>query len=301
MDCFTVGPGEEGRLDRFILVKKPELGTGVLHRYLRENKIKLNGKKRPLNTPVRAGDEVRLYLPTTAGKRAGGPEILYEDGGLLALNKPAGQRCQNEGGGQAGTLLGDARRYLGENGGFEVALCHRLDTGTSGVILVAKRADVLDFVGGLLLERRLEKTYVGLAVGHPKPAEGALAGWLLKDVQRAQVRVLPGRAPGAKPVRLRYRTEAASGRLALLRIWPETGRTHQIRAQLAAAGTPLLGDSKYGRQDINRELRCRYQCLCAEKLVFPELAGGAFAHYGGLEIACPAPWFYGQALEGTLK
>ncbi|MGD9560288.1 MAG: pseudouridine synthase [Oscillospiraceae bacterium] len=293
------------RLDRFILAALPHLSGGRLHRALRENKLKLNGKKLPLSTPVHRGDEVCLYLPE-ALLAPPAPQVLYEDDGLLALNKPAGRRSQNETGPQDGTLLQDARLYLQAHRapahpGFEPSLCHRLDTGTSGVLLVAKTPEALAFVTGLLRRHALEKTYWGLAVGCPAPAAGTLAGYLSKDTRRAQVRVLPQPARGAAPVRLQYTTLATSGRLALLEITPHTGRTHQIRAQLAAAGTPLLGDSKYGDITANRALRCRYQCLCAGRLQFPAQLGGPFAHYAGLAITCEKPWFYAKALDGSLR
>ncbi|MDL2219896.1 RluA family pseudouridine synthase [Ruminococcaceae bacterium OttesenSCG-928-O06] len=306
---FT-GPGTL-RLDRFILQQVPALAPGALHKYLRENKIKLNGKKAPLNTRLQPGDEVRLYLPTPSeGAAPAAPPfprnwILYEDDELLALYKPPGLISQ---GGTPGTdsLLARARTHLAANGGaasstFAPVLCHRLDTGTSGVILVAKTARMEEYTTGLLRRRQLVKTYLGLAVGQLAPPAGELHGWLLKNEARAEVQVLPHKAPGAKAAHTSYETLAVSGRLSLLRLCPHTGRTHQLRAQLAAAGTPLLGDSKYGQNAINRALRCRYQCLCALELRFPETDDAAFAPYSGLCIACPPPWFYHQALAGTLR
>ncbi|NLW79148.1 MAG: RluA family pseudouridine synthase [Ruminococcaceae bacterium] len=291
------------RLDRFILEACPGIAPGRLHRYLRENKVKLNGKKQPLGTLLHPGDAVRLFLPDAAAQPPAHPlAILYEDDALLAVNKPVGHRSQNETGPQTGTLLGDIRTYLTETGytplpGFTPALCHRLDTGTSGVLLAAKTPAALAAITGLLKHRQLEKQYVGLTIGHPQPAAGTLEGWLFKDARQSTVHVTRQKQPGAQPASLHYETLACSGRLALLRILPHTGRTHQIRAQLAAAGTPLLGDSKYGDAAVNRALKCRYQCLCAQALQFPTLPGSPWS---GLRIQAPDPWFCAQALAGTL-
>jgi 23S rRNA pseudouridine955/2504/2580 synthase len=263
----------------------------------------------PLSTRLAAGDEVRLFLPESAavtGKAAPvALRVCFEDENLLAADKPAGLPSVADR--DADSLLLRARRYLGQpetapdgDAAGLASLCHRLDTGTSGVLLLAKNAPALQFVTGLMRQRQLQKTYYGVTVGRPTPPCGALEGWLWKDARKSLVRILPAFAPGAKPVSMEYETLALSGRLALLRIKPHTGHTHQIRAQLAAAGTPLLGDSKYGGTAENRTLRCRYQCLCAAQLAFPEISGGAYAAYSRLSITCPKPWYYRQVEEGTL-
>ncbi|MDL2293260.1 RluA family pseudouridine synthase [Ruminococcaceae bacterium OttesenSCG-928-D13] len=329
----------------------------MLHKYLRQNKIKLNGKKQPLNTRLTAGDLVRLYLPPEAESAPPPPaplEVLWEDNGLLALYKPAGlitlvegrtgemhsritpepppvaapgggvfwseprakdaltrrlRTAEHVSGGtprstaprpEPDSLLARARLYTA--GAFEPLACHRLDTGTSGIVLFAKNPAMLDFVTGLIRDHQLQKTYYGLCFGHPQPPEGMLSGWLSKDAAAARVRVTPRKTAGAKPVETAYRTIATDGPLALVELHPKTGRTHQLRAQLAAAGAPLLGDSKYGDLAANRRYRCRYQCLCAAALRFPALdAAGPFAAYSRLAIRCDKPWFYGKLLEGGFE
>lgn len=291
------GP-DSPRLDRFITDSLPQLPMALLHRLLRQNKLKLNGKKQPLSTRLAVGDEVRLYLPPQAD---GFPpvEILYEDDALLAANNPAGLVCLAQAG--QDSLLQRVHAQQGLPGGSPwPALCHRLDTGTCGLVLLAKTPEALDFVTGLLREHRLEKTYWGVSVGQPAPPAGLMRNWLLKDARKGLVRVLGQPMPGAKTAETAYSTLATGGQLALLQLQPRTGRTHQLRAQLAAAGTPLLGDSKYGIQAVNRKLRCRYQCLCAGQLTFPAISTGPWQAYSGLQLACKEPWFYTQLLNGGL-
>lgn len=138
------------RLDAFLQKAEPSLTKGALHRYLRENKIKVNGKRLPLSARLAAGDTVRLYAPQAAPAQAGGPAYLaakpyftpvYEDAQVLVAQKPAGLLVQDEAGVQADTFLNRARRYLYEKGVPEadaLQLCHRLDTGTSGLVIFAK-------------------------------------------------------------------------------------------------------------------------------------------------------------------
>ena len=305
------------RLDTFILDEVPTLSFALLQKYLRQNKVKLNGKKAPLATRVARGDEVRLYLPeanAASPPAVPAPTILFEDEGLLALYKPPGlpSLCGEEGpsrdpaqngiiGGTQDSLLRRAKSYLRQHSPDASALlCHRLDTGTSGVLLVAKNTPVLDFTTNLLRGHQLQKTYYGLTFGHPKPPAGLLDGWLAKDTKSGFVRVVAPGARGAKPAKTQYRTLATTGPLALLHIQPQTGRTHQIRAHLAKAGTPLLGDSKYGDNAANRRYRCRYQCLCGAEIRFPATTG-EFARYSKLVITCEKPWFYTQAMAGLFK
>lgn len=305
---YTGGAKSPPRLDRFIQSALPGLPGGLLHKYLRQNKIKLNGKKQPLSTRLAPGDEVRLYLPQSAGENAPALpalKVLYEDAGLLAAYKPAGLISLREGpesGAEGDSLLARARAHAA--GAYQPLACHRLDTGTSGVLLFAKSPEMLDFFTGLIREHRLQKLYYGLSFGHPAPPAGQMEGWLQKDAQKGLVRVCATARPGAKQAVTAYRTLATSGPLALLELEPRTGRTHQLRAQLAAGGTPLLGDSKYGDLAANRRYRCKYQCLCAAQLRFPKLPGlpedDPRAAYSGLRISCEKPWFYQQAIDGEI-
>ena len=107
--------------------------------------------------------------------------------------------------------------------------------------------------------------------------------------------------PGAKEVETRYETIAVSGRLALLKVQLITGRTHQIRAHMASIGCPILGDSKYGNNTANRELKLKYQALCAWELTMPRFNQPDFEFLSGKTFRAPKPWYYSQVLDGALK
>ena len=301
------------RLDKYLTEQYPALGIGRLNKALRENKIKLNGKKQPLATRVQNGDIIRLFLTDEQLGEApqAGPaflalrpaEFVYENDDLIVANKPAGIPVE---GPEGDTLLGRCCKTLYGAGRWDAAhpprLCHRLDTGTSGLVLLAKTPAAEAFLTGLIRDRTLRKRYLCVTFGRPQPPAATLRGYLRKDAEAGVVHVTDAPRPGAKEIVTGYETLAVSGRLALLRVELVTGRTHQIRAHLASIGCPILGDSKYGNHAANRELKLKYQALCAWELVFPDaIADPAFAYLAGKRFCAPKPWYCRQLLDGVLK
>ena len=284
------------RLDKFLLEQLPQLNPGRLNKALRENKIKLNGKKQPLSTRVQSGDEIALYLPEDWLAPPSALRYVYQDDQVWILNKPAGLPVDAP---EGDSLLARARLAAGP--GQEPRLCHRLDTGTSGLVLVSLTARAEALITDLIRRRAIEKDYLCVTFGRPEPPEGVLGGYLRKDAQRGVVRILDRPASDAKPVETRYQTLAVSGRLALLQVRLVTGRTHQIRAHMASIGCPILGDSKYGNQAANRELRLRYQALCAWRLRFPALEQPELAALSGRVLEAPQPWYCEQLRSGLLR
>ena len=286
------------RLDNYLMQQFPALNPGRLNKALRENKIKLNGKKQPLSTRVMAGDEIKLFIlddVLDADKRVDGPawknargpaQVVYDCPQILIVNKPAGLAVD---GPDDDTLLNRALLYLNQQGEYKEndvytpALCHRLDTGTSGLVIIAKTPEAEELFLAAIKSREVKKTYLCVTFGRPTPPDATLGGYLLKDVET------------------RYETIAVSGRLALLKVQLITGRTHQIRAHMASIGCPILGDSKYGNNTANRELKLKYQALCAWELTMPHFNQPDFEFLSGKTFHAPKPWYYQQVLDGTLK
>lgn len=303
MTVFRYSHANNMRLDEYLLAELPYTTKGMLYKYLRQNKIKLNDKKAPLNTRLTCGDEVKLWLPNEGNGMFAPPPnqklcVLFEDDELLCVYKPAGISSISEIGRNSFFAL--VQTYL-EGKTTYAALCHRLDTGTSGVILVAKTKRMYEFVSRLFREHRIQKTYYGVCMGQVLPANGKFEGYLKKNAHTSTVSLHSTPSQGAKQVSLTYNTIKESGQFSLLEITPHTGRTHQIRAQFSAAGHPLLGDSKYGDNKLNRLMRCRYQCLCAWQITFPAEKCEGFEKYANLSISCEKPWYYSQMIEENLQ
>lgn len=316
---FIITETDAPRLDAALQARFPQLSFGRLQRYLRENKIKVDGKKLPLSARLPRGSTVRVFLPDAVLQETEGPRflgartelrIVYEDAAVLVADKPAGLPVSEESGRTADTLLHRVMGYLYRKGEFmpdapdadgAPRLCHRLDTGTSGLVLLAKTARAEQILTQAIRDRRIEKTYLCVTLGHPVPAACELRGYLRKDAARGRASVSERPAPGAKEIVTRYRTLARSGRLALLEVTLVTGRTHQIRAHLASVGCPVLGDGKYGSNAVNRELRLKYQALCAYRLRFPDFPDGPCAGLSGRTLHAALPWYYEQVLSGVLR
>jgi 23S rRNA pseudouridine1911/1915/1917 synthase len=188
------------------------------------------------------------FIGAMNGNQCAMLEILLQDGPLLAVNKPAGLLTL---GAIAAvpTLERQVKAYLKDKyqkpGNVYLGIPHRLDRPVSGVVVFARNSKAAARLAEQFRCRRVSKVYWALVERSPQPAEGELVDWLRKVPDQARVGVVPEGAPGAREARLRYRTLQV-GKPTLLEIEPLTGRMHQIRAQLAARGWPVVGDAQYG-------------------------------------------------------
>lgn len=257
---IPLGPHDEGRrLDRVLRKLLPEVPLGRIYALLRKGAVRVSGRRRNGSYRLAAGELIELpaELAGTAAAAARERPVLpaelagrtvWENGHLLAVDKPAGMPVHGEDG-----LLSALRPYLeaGESGSvaFRPGPVHRLDRNTSGLILFPKTLPGARGASRLLHQRLLAKGYLAVLSGH---LDGS-ARWedvLERDRRRGITRTTEEAVPRQGAERRRARTSlralawSAEATLALVRI--ETGRTHQIRAQAAAHGLPLLGDRKYG-------------------------------------------------------
>ncbi len=178
------------------------------------------------------------------------PKILFEDTHLVVLSKPAGLLSQGESTGDV-NLVDWCRGYFGRN---YVGLVHRLDRGTSGLMVVAKRSKAAERLTDALKSGELVRVYQALLQGSlTKPA--VWTHWLKKNEKTNTVTAVREGTPGAKESRLKviplsqFPDKKNGGTLTLAEFHLETGRSHQIRVQASASGHPLLGDTKYGGKD----------------------------------------------------
>lgn len=284
MRQFTVAPKENGRrLEKWMMsVATPALGYGGVCRALRLKRVRVNGKPAKEGTVLSGGDRVEIWLedacfdvPQRENRFFASfhvrLDILYEDDRILLVDKRPGLRVHPDDEEKTDTLINHVRAYLYQKGEYDgrsslPALCNRIDRFTGGIVIVAKTEAALKILDRKIRLREIRKYYLCAASGVLDPPEGVLEGWLRKEGKR--VRVLSREESGAQYALTRYRTLRAEGGITLAECLLETGRTHQIRAQFAAAGHPLLGDTQYGDRAVNEKSISRFQQLYAWKITF---------------------------------
>ena len=304
MKEFTIGPNDAGqRLDRWIAKALPLLPAPLAQKYIRLKRVKVNGKGSKRDVRLQKGDVLQLYIndeffdkPTqeNAFLSVFKPQldILYEDGHIMLLNKRPGMVVHPDGQERVNTLITHIQAYLYQKkewspyweNSFAPALCNRIDRNTGGIVIAAKTAEALRVMNQKIRDRELQKLYLCVIHGAMTPRDGQLKGYILKDEDKAQVKVHDRPVPGGKTAVTLYRTLETRGGLSLVECDLITGRTHQIRAQFAAAGHPLLGDGKYGRERDGKRFNRRFQALYSYKLRFDFTTGaGCLEHLNGRE------------------
>lgn len=288
------------RLDRFLAKAVPLLPASLAQKYIRLKRIKLDGKRAERDTRLCEGNVLQLYIndeffdepkPENAYLTVTAPKlnIVYEDENLLLADKRPGLAVHPHDGAEYGkTLIDHIQAYLYARGewkpraenSFTPALCNRIDRNTGGIVIAAKTAEALRILNQKIRDRELEKKYLCVVHGTPKPRAGTLEGYLFKDAKQNRVYVTEKPQPGARTAVTRYRTLESRNGLSLVECELITGRTHQIRAMMAAAGTPLLGDGKYGKLDKRYDRK--YQALYSYSLKFAFTTdAGALAYLNG--------------------
>lgn len=280
------------RLDRWFRRHFPELGHGRLEKLLRTGQIRVDGKRAKAGQRLEPGQSVRVPpiqepAPDAAPARAR-PEprvsdkdardllsrVLYRDDDVIAIDKPAGLAVQ----GGTGTVkhldaMLDVLRFGAQE---RPRLVHRLDRDTSGVLLLARNAFAAARLAESFRGKEARKYYWAVTVGVPRPFRGRIDAPLAKEAGPRGERVALDREEGVKAVSLYAVVEPAGKRAARVALWPLTGRTHQLRVHMAAIGTPILGDGKYGGAgaflegaELPRTLH-----LHARRIVLPRPRGG---------------------------
>ena len=284
---LTIGTNDAGqRLDRFLAKAVPLLPASLAQKYIRLKRIKRNGARAERDTRLEAGDVLQLYIndeffdkprEDNAFLTVASPKlnIVYEDENILLVDKRPGLAVHPHDGAEYGrTLIDHIQAYLyqkrewrpREENAFTPALCNRIDRNTGGIVIAAKTAEALRVMNQKVKDRELDKRYLAIVEGTPKPKEGSLKGYLFKDAKKNRVFVTDTSQPGSKSCQTNYRTLDTRNGLSLVECELITGRTHQIRAQFAHAGHPLLGDGKYGKLD--KRFDRNYQALYSYKLTF---------------------------------
>jgi len=258
---FTISDDDDGiRLDRWFKRHMPEVSFNVVSRWARTGQLRLAGKRAVPGDRIEAGQEIRIPPAEAAPARpararpkreALTPDeeqfvrdmVIYEDPGAFVLNKAPGLATQ--GGTKTTQHLDRLLDGLAGEGG-RPKLVHRLDKDTSGALLVAKTARSAGHFAKAFSGRTARKVYWALVVGVPDAAQGTIDAPLAKQPGTGGEKMYVDRENGL-PAKTRWRViDRAGNRAAWVELQPLTGRTHQLRAHMAAIGYPIVGDAKYG-------------------------------------------------------
>jgi 23S rRNA pseudouridine1911/1915/1917 synthase len=240
------------RLDVFIARAMPHLTRSRVRKLIDDGHVVVAGERAKPALRLEAGQRVRVDVPpaseATAAAEAIPLDIVYEDADLLVIDKPAGMTVHPAPGHPSATLVNAILAHCddlsGVGGVLRPGIVHRLDRDTSGVILVAKNDAAHNALARQLKARTVEKTYVALVEGTPKPAEGVIDAPIARDPRNRQRMAI---VEGGREAVTAYRVVERFRGYALVEARPKTGRTHQIRVHLAAIEHPIVGDRVYGK------------------------------------------------------
>lgn len=287
MKEFTINKNDSGqRLDKYLAKALPLLPPSLMHKYLRLKRIKCNGKRCEAGQKLVEGDILSLYVNDEFFERPScekpfllaSPDIdiVYEDENILLVDKKPGMVVHEDESHSADTLINRIQSYLfskkewdpEKENSFSPSLCNRIDRNTGGIVIAAKTAEALRIINEKIKLREIDKYYLCLVHGTPTPPAGTLKNYIARNTDEKRVYITGQKNPDSLTAITDYKVLSSGKGLSLVECRLRTGRTHQIRAQMASFGHPLAGDTKYGLNRDNKNLPFKYQALYSYKLVF---------------------------------
>jgi 23S rRNA pseudouridine1911/1915/1917 synthase len=259
------------RLDAFLAARGAAPSRAAAQRLIERGAVTVDGHTRPKNHRIGEGESVAVEAPA-AEAEPDAPErvpfeIVYEDEHLLVVDKPAGV-VTHPAPGHRGPTLAEALAPLAAGGEHpeRAGIVHRLDRDTSGLLVVARSDEAHAALQKMMRAREITREYTALVEGHPDAESGTIDAPIGRD--RGNRTVMSTRTDRARSAVTHFEVLERLPRTTLLRVRLETGRTHQIRAHLAAIDHPVVGDPQYGGRESGRRLGLKRQFLHASKLMF---------------------------------
>jgi 23S rRNA pseudouridine955/2504/2580 synthase len=261
------------KLDKFLKDNLQNLSNNLFYKTLRKKDIKINGKRVSENVTVFENDKIQVYISDTLLEGSVNLDIIYEDKNILLINKPINIEVTGK------NSLTDVVHRLYKSQEFLPMPCHRLDRNTSGLILFAKNQTALDILLDKFKHHEIEKHYLALVYGVPKKKSERLISYLFKDSSKSLVYISDVPKKGYLKIITSYSLIESINNTSLLDVEIETGRTHQIRAHLSYIGLPIIGDGKYGINEINKKFKAKTQKLVSYKLKFSFIKDSGILNY----------------------
>ena len=248
------------KLDKFIFDCFPNLSKNCFYKALRKKDIRINEKRVNENVLIHKGDDIKVYISDELLEGSANYSIVYEDNNIIVINKPVNIEVTGQ---------NSLTEILEKKYSF-IKPAHRIDRNTIGLVLFAKSEEVLNILFEKFKNKEIEKHYRATVYGIPAKKQATLEAYLFKDNKKSLVYISDIPKKGYQKIITSYSviTENKKENTSILDINLYTGKTHQIRAHLAHIGLPIIGDGKYGRNEINKKFEKKTQMLESYSLKF---------------------------------
>ena len=248
------------KLDKFIFDKFSSLSSGLFYKTLRKKDFRVNDNRISENIILHTGDEIKVFISDELLENNVSLSTIYEDDNILVIDKPTNIEVVGEN--SVTSILEKKYPYIKP--------CHRLDRNTTGLVLFAKNEESLNILLDKFKNHEIEKHYRATVYGIPKIKKAKLEAFLFKDSKKSLVYISDEPKKGYQKIITSYEVikEDKKQDISVLDVKLETGRTHQIRAHLAYIGFPIIGDGKYGKNEINKKFNKKTQLLESYSLKF---------------------------------
>lgn len=264
----------EKKLNKFLFDEIPNLTNNLFYKTLRKKDIKVNGKRINENITIFEGDEILVYISDEILSSSFLLDIFFEDDNILLINKPHGIEVTGEH--SLTTYVHKKYSYYD----YKPMPCHRIDRNTVGLVLFAKNEEALNVLLNKFKTHEIEKHYLAWVYGIPKENYKKSEAYLFKDTKKSIVYINDTFKKGYQKITTIYRIlEKRNDNSCILDVEIPTGKTHQIRAHLAHMGYPIIGDGKYGINEINKKFGKKYQMLCSYILKFNFTSNSGILNY----------------------
>lgn len=271
------------KLVTYLTNKFPTLSINSIYKALRKKNIKINGKRIKENITLHYKDIIEIFICDDILYKVPNISIpiIYEDNNIIVFNKPQAIEVNQINDKNSITyIMKDKFPFLKP--------CHRIDRNTTGLVLFAKNMESLEILLEKFKNGEIEKHYLACIYGNMIKKEDCLNSFLFKDRKKSLVYISDTLKKGYVPIKTSYKVikENKNTKVSLLDITLHTGKTHQIRAQLAHIGFPIIGDGKYGSYKINKDFKTYFQLLCSYSITFSfKNDSGILNYLNGLTIS----------------